>query len=143
MALSDDDAIERLASKVIDRSLPKAEWTHEAHFATALWLLRNRPDLATAVEIREIITRYNEATNTANTDSGGYHHTITLASMRAAAEYLRQNSPDAPLHAVFLSLMASPLGHPDWLLSYWSRETLFSVAARRAWVEPDRAPLPF
>ena len=93
MALSDDDAIERLASKVIDRSLPKAEWTHEAHFATALWLLRNRPDLATAVEIREIITRYNEATNTANTDSGGYHHTITLASMRAAAEHLRAELP--------------------------------------------------
>lgn len=74
MALSDDDAIERLASKVIDRSMPKAEWTHAAHFATALWLLRNRPDIATAVEIREIITRYNEATNTANTDASGYHH---------------------------------------------------------------------
>jgi hypothetical protein len=143
MALSDDDSIERLASKVIDRSLPKAEWTHTAHFATALWLLRNRPDLATSVEIREIIMRYNEATNTANTDSGGYHHTITLASMRAAAEHLRRNSPDAPLHAVLRSLMASPLGHPDWLLSYWRRETLFSVAARRAWVERDRAPLPF
>jgi len=143
MALSDDDAIERLASKVIDRSLPKAEWTHAAHFATALWLLRNRPDLATAVEIREIITRYNEATNTANTDSGGYHHTITLASMRAAAEHLRERPQDTPLHAVLRSLMASPLGHPDWLLSYWRRETLFSVAARRGWVEPDRAPLPF
>ncbi|WP_166144893.1 hypothetical protein [Methylosinus sp. RM1] len=143
MALSDDEAIERLASKVIDRSLAKAEWTHAAHFATALWLLRNRPDLATAVEIREIITRYNEATNTANTDASGYHHTITLASMRAAAEHLRTHAPDAPLHAVLRSLMASPLGHPDWLLSYWNRETLFSVAARRAWVEPDRAPLPF
>jgi hypothetical protein len=39
--------------------------------------------------------------------------------------------------------MASPLGHPDWLLAYWSRARLFSTAARRRWAEPDIAALPF
>jgi hypothetical protein len=40
-------------------------------------------------------------------------------------------------------LMASPLGRSDWLLAYWTRERLFSVDARRRWVEPDLKPLPF
>jgi hypothetical protein len=143
MTLSNDESIERLALRLIDRSLPKSEWTHAGHFAAALWLLRNRRDLTTPDEIRNLITRYNEATSTANTDAGGYHHTITLASLRAADNHLRDHAPDAPLHAALSSLMSSPLGHPDWLLAYWRRDTLFSVAARRGWVEPDLAAPPF
>ena len=142
MALSDEYSIERLALRVVDRSLAKSEWTHEAHFAVALWLLRHRPELASPEGMRGLITGYNEATGTANTDTAGYHHTITLASMRAAGEHLASRA-DAPLHAVLDSLIKSPLGHPEWLLTYWKRETLFSVAARRDWVEPDLAALPF
>ncbi|WP_041391889.1 hypothetical protein [Sphingobium sp. SYK-6] len=143
MALSDDLHIERLATGLLARTLPKAEWTHEAHFAAALWLLRYRPDLTRADEIRRLISGYNEATGTANTDEGGYHHSITLASMRAARHHLASHGPDAPLHHVLRLLMASPQGHPGWLAEFWREETLFSVAARRTWVEPDLAPLPF
>ncbi|MFN3537609.1 MAG: hypothetical protein ACK4Y4_09205 [Brevundimonas sp.] len=141
--MTDDISIERLALGVIDRSLPKKEWTHAGHFAAALWFCRHRPDLTTPDEIRSLITRYNEATNTANTDTAGYHHTITLASMRAAAGHLNQFSQDTQIHVVLRSLMSSALGQPDWLLSYWKRDTLFSVTARKTWVGPDLAPLPF
>jgi hypothetical protein len=143
MPLPNDLAIEHLALRIMDRTLPKVEWTHEGHFASALWLLRHHRDLTTPGEIRTLITRYNEATNTPNTDHSGYHHTITLASMRAADHHLRRCDAEAPLHEVLRSLMASPLGHSEWPLRYWNRDTLFSVAARRAWVGPDRAPLPF
>jgi hypothetical protein len=33
------------------------------------------------------------------------------------------------------------MGDKAWPLTFWSRERLFSVAARRGWVEPDLAPL--
>lgn len=141
MSLTTDLEIERLALAMIDCSLPKAAWTHEGHFAAALWLLRHRPDLATPEAMRGLIMRYNEATNTPNTDSGGYHHSITIASLRAAAWHLAEHAPDAPLHDVLAGLMASPHGRSDWLLAHWRRETLFSVAARRDWVSPDLAPL--
>ncbi|GFE94913.1 hypothetical protein DmAi_29720 [Acetobacter persici] len=36
MSFSDDKSIERLALRLIDRSLPKNEWTHAGHFAAAL-----------------------------------------------------------------------------------------------------------
>lgn len=142
MVLTDEFSIERLALGVVDRNLPKSEWTHDAHFAAALWLLRHRPELATPEGMRRLITGYNEATRTANTETAGYHHTITIASIRAAGEYLARRA-DVPLAEVLEELIASPLGHPDWLLSYWKRETLFSIAARRDWVEPDLADLPF
>lgn len=140
--LNDDAAIDRVATGMIGRTLPKGEWTHEAHFATALWLLRNRPELAEPDAIRALISGYNESVGGQNTDDAGYHHSITIASIRAAADHLRAHA-DAPLHVALAALMAGPLGHPDWLLSYWRRETLFSVPARRGWIEPDLAPLPF
>ena len=143
MVVLDDSTIERVALRVIDRSLPKKEWTHAAHFAAALWLLRNRPDLATPVAIGKLISEYNDATYTPNTDTDGYHHTITLASLRAAARCLDDHAPDAPISTVHRSLMNSSCGHPDWLLSHWRADTLFSVTARREWVEPDLQALPF
>ena len=143
MSLTTDPDIERLALAMIDCSLPKAEWTHAGHFAAALWLLRHRPELATPDAMRVLIMRYNEATGTANTDTGGYHHSITIASLRAAAWHLAAHAAEVPLHLVLAALMASAQGRSDWLLAYWRRETLFSVAARRGWVAPDLAPLPF
>jgi hypothetical protein len=143
MIILDEAAIKRIALGVIDRTLPKSDWTHSGHFAAALWLCRHRQDLTTAEEIRALISRYNEAINTANTDMSGYHHTITLASMRATGDYLARHSADVPLHVAHSGLMASPYGNPNWLLAYWSRELLFSVPARRGWIEPDLGPLPF
>ncbi|MCX8256070.1 hypothetical protein RHAL1_01652 [Beijerinckiaceae bacterium RH AL1] len=136
-----DLAIARLAEAVLDCSLPKAQWTHAAHFATALWLMRHRPDWVLPQRMPAIIRAYNEATDTPNTDTSGYHETITQASLVAARAFLEAAEPGTPLHLLVDRLMASRLGDPQWLLAHWSRERLFSVAARRAWVEPDLAPL--
>ena len=138
---SSDAEIDRIGRGLIDRSLPKAEWTHAAHFAAALWLLR-RPDMHAAREMPGLIRAYNEATGTPNTDTGGYHETITLASLRAAHAWLAE-SPHAPLHEVLEELLASRFGRSDWLMAHWSKPLLFSVTARRSWVEPDLEPLPF
>jgi hypothetical protein len=143
MSFPDDLSIERLARGVIDRTLPKSDWTHAAHFAAALWLLRHRREMAGAAGMKQLIIAYNDATGTANTDTGGYHHTITRASMRAAQDHLIRLGSETPLHDALRALMASDLGRPDWLLAYWQRDTLFSVRARRKWVAPDKAPLPF
>ncbi|WP_303811119.1 hypothetical protein [Sandarakinorhabdus limnophila] len=143
MALSSDIDIEALALAMIACTLPKAEWTHEGHFAAALWLLRQRAHLATPDAMRGLIMRYNDATTTPNTDTSGYHHSITIASLRAAAHHLAEQAADVPLHVVLAALMAAPQGRSDWLLAHWTRDTLFSAVARRDWVPPDRAPLQF
>jgi hypothetical protein len=136
----DDCEIERVARGLIERTLPYAEWTHTAHFAAALWLLRHPRVLAMHGGIEPVIRRYNEAVGVPNSATRGYHATITLASMRGAAAYLRPERSLADCHA---ELMASPLGQSRWLLAYWSEARLMSVEARRAWREPDLAPLPY
>jgi hypothetical protein len=136
-----DAEIERIALGVIDRTLPKPEWTHAAHFAAALWVLR-RPDMNAERDLPKLIRAYNLATGVANTDSSGYHETITLASLRAARTWL-EKMPEKPLHEVLNELLASRHGRSDWLLDYWSKPMLFSVMARRAWIDPDLKPLPF
>lgn len=141
-AYPDDAAIAAIANGVQGRSLPKAAWTHAAHFAAALWLVRHQPGFEGPRDMPAIICAYNEATETPNTDTSGYHHTITLASLRAVDAALAA-AGDAPLHVVLDSILEGPCGKSDWLLAHWSREALFSVAARRTWQPPDLAPLPF
>ena len=136
-----DDDIARIGEGVIARTLPKAEWTHAAHFACALWLL-TRPHLDAFREMPGLIRAYNEATGGANTDTAGYHETITQASLRAARDHLAAR-PGVSLAAALAELLDGPLGRSDWPLAYWSKEALFSVAARREWREPDLQPLPF
>ncbi|MDP9007805.1 MAG: hypothetical protein M3N91_03700 [Pseudomonadota bacterium] len=136
-----DAEIERIVRGLIDRSLPKSSWTHAAHFAVALWLVRWRGAHATS-EMPLLIRAYNEATAVPNTDTGGYHETITLASLRAVRSWLADR-PEMPLHEVLKEMLETSLGRSDWLLTYWSRPVLFSVTARKAWVEPDLRPLPF
>jgi hypothetical protein len=135
---SSDSEIDRIGRGLLDRSLPKAEWTHAAHFAAAFWLLR-RPDMHA---MPGLIRAYNEATGVPNTNNSGYHETITLGSLRAARAWLAPRA-DRALHAALNELLASEYGRSDWLLTFWSRPLLFSVAARTAWVEPDLRPLPF
>jgi len=137
-----DDEIAAIGCGFLDLTLPKSAWTHAAHFAATIWLLSCRKDLDAARDMPRLIRAYNEATGTANSDTEGYHETITQASIRAARDFLRRNPGDGLCHACN-ALLTSPLGDPGWLLAYWSRPCLFSVAARRTWVDPDIRALPF
>ena len=51
------------------------------------------------------------------------------------------SAPGRPLHEILDMLLASPLGDSKWLMTYWSRERLFFVEARRGWLAPDLKPL--
>ena len=78
-----DAEIEHIGRGLLDCSLPKIEWTHAAHFAAAFWLLR-RSEADAARDMPRLIRAYNVATGVPNSDSSGYHETITLGSLRAA-----------------------------------------------------------
>lgn len=137
-----DDEIDALGTAFCDTTLPKERWTHGAHFATALWLILRRPDIDTEIDMPGLIRRYNESVGGVNSDTSGYHETITQASLRMARHLLSGLPADVTPAAAHAALMASTLGEKDWLFTYWSRETLMSPAARREWVAPDLHPLP-
>lgn len=137
-----DEQIARLADGFCACTLPKEEWTHAAHFATALWFLLRRPDLSPERDMPALIRRYNESVGGINSDSSGYHETITQASLMMTRRLLASHPADISPAAALTALMASPLGDKDWLFAYWSRDVLMAPAARRVWVAPDLQPLP-
>ena len=137
-----DDEIATIGNGLLTGTLPKPAWTHAAHVAAAMWLLTSHPELETSHEMPRLIRAYNEVTGVANTDTSGYHETITQASLRACRAFIAV-SPAGPLFEICNALITSPLGKADWLLAYWSRPRLFSVEARRAWLDPDIQEFPF
>ena len=140
-----DDEIAAIGHGLIARTLPKPQWTHAAHFAATLWLMESRSIEDVAALLPGLIRAYNEATGTVNSDTSGYHETITQASLRAARAFWRGRAAQspAPLFVICNDLMASRLGQSDWVFAHWTRERLFSVEARRRWIEPDLEPLPW
>ncbi len=140
---SHDDEIHCIARGMVDTTLPDAEWTHAAHFAAAFWLLRYEGGEPLEKVMPRLIRRYNLACGRRNTDTSGYHATITLASIWAARHAVSLQPSGTPLHQAVNQLLASELGDRDWLLSYWSKSRLFSVEARRTWVEPDLEAFPY
>ena len=140
---SSEEEILHIGEGVLACTLPRVEWTHAAHFAAALWLMRYRPDLEPSTEMPKLIRAYNESVGRVNDDNGGYHETITQASLRALKGVLDAYPADVPVYTIVNALMASSMANPNWLLEYWSQPRLMSVEARRQWVEPDLKALPF
>lgn len=138
-----DAEIIAIGEGLVARTLPKPAWTHAAHFAAAVWLIGGQSALDPERDMPGLIRAYNAATGVPNTDSGGYHETITQASLRATRGFLASLPEETPLFEACNRLLATDLGKPGWLLTWWTRERLFSVEARRAWVDPDLRPLPF
>ncbi len=138
-----DEAIRSIGRRLLDRTLPEPEWTHAAHCVATLYLLRECRDIDVGGDLPGIIWRYNEASGTANTDSGDYHETITRFYLRALAAFLARMPADLKLFEICNLVLASRFGARDFPLDYYSRERLFSVEARRVWVAPDRATFDF
>jgi hypothetical protein len=127
---------------LLARTLPRAEWTHEAHLAATTYLLTRRPDVAIDKELPGIIRRYNESAGGVNDDTQGYHETITRVFLHGVRLFLREADLADPLHELVDELLLSPMGRRDWPLRFYSVERLFSVDARRHFVPPDVAALP-
>jgi hypothetical protein len=139
---ADNAAIRRIGEGLLACTLPKADWTHEAHLGATLWLIRDRPDVDVDARIAAIISAYNESVGGVNDDSQGYHDTITRCFVAGIRLHLSDRAPDEPLAEAVNALLASPIGQRGWPLRFYSPERLFSAAARRGLVPPDLISLP-
>ena len=133
-------AIRRVGEGLLACTLPKSERTHEAHLAACIWLILKRPDIASEPQLPAIIRAYNVATGVMNDDTQGYHETLTQLYIIGVRRFLADCAA-ADLAATVNALLASKLGQRDWPFGFYSRELLFSTAARGGWTEPDIAAI--
>ena len=133
-----DAAVRHVGLGLLERTLPRAEWTHEAHLAATTWLVVERPEIDHDSDLRGIISAYNEAVGGVNDATQGYHHTITCCFLAAVRDHVRETEGQGLAERVN-ALLLSPRGRRDWPLRFYSHDRLFSVEARLGWVAPDLA----
>ena len=109
-----------------------AEFDHRAHVRVAWVYLREGPSFEAATDrMRAAIQRFAAAANAAQK----YHETITMLWMRVLADAAARVTLPCELEAL---LAACPeLADKDLPLKYYSRERLFSDAARARWIPPE------
>lgn len=136
MIYKTDEEVNLLAGAFEDRTLPKSEWTHAAHLVVGLYYCYHHPLGVAKNLMSDGIYWLNDAHGTANTETSGYHETLTVFWLRTIANHLAKKGREKGLAELANGLIAT-FNDPHLPLEYYSRELLFSVEARLGYVEPD------
>lgn len=123
------------------RTLPHARWTHHAHLVVGLWHVLNLPPGGALDALRSGIRAYNTAVGTPNSDTDGYHKTITAFYAWAIDRFVREAEAGSTFLDLARRLLASRCAQREFPFEYYSRNRLLSVAARRGWLAADLKPL--
>ena len=136
MIYKTDEEVNLLAQAFEERTLPKAEWTHAAHLVVGLFYCYHHPLGVAKNLMSDGIYWLNDAHGTPNTETSGYHETLTVFWLKTIANYLEKTGREAGLAALANGLLAT-VPDTNLPLKYYSRELLFSTEARLGYVEPD------
>ena len=136
MILKTDEEVIELAKAFEERTLPKSEWTHAAHLVVGLYYCYHHPLGVAKNLMSDGIYWLNDAHGTPNTETSGYHETITVFWLRTVANFIERTGREPGLANLANSLLAF-CNDTRLPLKYYSRERLFSTEARMKYVEPD------
>lgn len=134
-----DDIVQYVYDGLRACDLPATSWTHGGHLCAGVALLRDVGLSDAEAVMPGLIRKYNVATGGENTDTAGYHHTITLFYLRVIAT-LFEGRWEEPLGELATDMLLRPESDREFPLTYYSKDFLFSVDARRAWRPPDLKP---
>ena len=142
--LATPEALETFLRGFEEGTLPKSEWTHGAHLATAasyLFASQNFSPSTVLPLMRHRISTYNLAVGGANTPTSGYHETLTHFWLLIVSRHLRANPPASRLEAARNAVAA--FGEERSLHTrYYSGDVVKDTTARQSWRPPDLLPLP-
>jgi hypothetical protein len=119
-------------------TLPKERWTHGAHLLTGACYVHGLGQAAAIEKMRACVRRYNEAVGGKNTETTGYHETITIAWIKLLDGF-RREAGDAG-RAEFARLAVERFADDKEIFrGYYDFDLVESVEARRSWIEPTLA----
>jgi hypothetical protein len=126
-----------LTEQFENETLPKEMWTHEAHLCVGLYYVLKFGKKAALDKIRINIKKYNVATGGANTDTSGYHETITFFWLWSIDKFLQTQDTTQNAEELFQQLLSSPHSKKDFPFEYYKREHLLSTSSRLQYNSPD------
>lgn len=131
-----DDEINLLVKSFEERTLSKTDWTHAAHLTVGLYYCFHHPFGVAKNLMRDGIYWLNDSHGTPNTESSGYHETITIFWLETVAKFVDDNQDEKSL-AVLANKLLEVCNNSKLPLEIYSRELLFSPEARAHFVAPD------
>ena len=102
-----DDEIIGLVKAFEERTLPKSDWTHAAHLTVGLYYCFHNPFGVAKNLMSDGIYWLNDAHGTANTETSGYHETLTVFWLKTIAAYLEKRKTEKSLMVLANGLLAS------------------------------------
>jgi len=114
--------------------LPAARWTHAAHVAVAAFYATSLDADATYRAMRDGIIRFNECTGVANTETSGYHETLTRFWSTTIWEFVSAGAFPSRIESVRAAVTAFGDDRTRHL-RYYDFDVLTDPRARREWIE--------
>ncbi|MFN7924084.1 MAG: hypothetical protein U0Q16_28540 [Bryobacteraceae bacterium] len=139
--LDSEASLAEFIERFLAGTLPKEVFTHRAHVAMAAWHLLTYPLDEATQRIREAIPRFNVSVGGQNTDTGGYHETLTILWIRLVNAHLAAQARGVLLERV-RDVTEYFAAQRDVFRQYYSFDVVKSVEARRSWIPPDLKELP-
>lgn len=127
--------IAELVRSFEDASVARGVWKHAEHLIVALYYLENDELEAATEKMRAgLFVLLTDGFEVDFTKEMPYHETLTVFWMRTVEEFRKANS-GMPLAAKAKVLVE--VYDKDYPLKFYSRERLFSDAARSEFIEPE------
>lgn len=119
-----------------ERTITKSEWNHRTHLIVGMYYCRTLPFTVAKNVLRDGIYWLNDKHGTPNTDSSGYHETLTVFWLKRIWNFLDSQTSGETLVSLANEVIAR-FGDPELPLRYYTHERLFSSAARRDYLPPN------
>jgi len=129
-----------LVSQFESGELPHARWNHREHLTVAFWYVSRLEEAAAVDRIREGILFLNGCHGTPNTDTRGYHETLTRFWIGIVAKFVKECGEGRSELELANELVEAYASRSGLWRDYYSFDLLKSVESRREWIEPDMAP---
>jgi len=124
-----------LVGRFNDQTLRKEEWTHNAHLVVGLWHMLEYGSIEHALcFLRPSIIIRNHRVGTENSDSRGYHETITVFWLHEMQAFIQRMESRVFHQLVDQLLDVVKFRRKDYILSFYTREVLMSPSARGMYV---------
>ena len=136
-----DAAVEDFFGRWRAGTLPKAAWTHAAHVGMAAYIAFDHGEDEAFALTKEGILHHNQCVGTPNTDTSGYHETLTRFWCATVGDFVRSGGFASRLEAVRAAVERFGADRDRHTLFY-STDVVGDTKARREWITPDRAPDP-
>ncbi|WP_153798794.1 hypothetical protein [Foetidibacter luteolus] len=132
--------IDALMQGFNNKTLPKEQWTHQAHLTAAVWHLKHYDINEATCLLKSGIISYNLSVGGVNNGFGGYHETLTIFWISIVDFYVRRYN-NLSVTETCNNFLESNLADRALPFKFYAKEYILSPAARARFMQPDILPL--